>query len=231
MKILFISDLHLGSPLFKSDDTIIRLLGDSSYDKIVILGDIIDTWEGTTERIVRRNKNIIKKINELSNVVIVKGNHDPSFEVLSEIFPNSYCVEHFEPHMEDDILITHGDDFDKLVTDYSFFAKMVFPVQWLFSRLGINPKAKIRNTLHSIACHREKKYYNDLVTDVEEHLVDKYKYHCKYLVAGHTHLPKLVNTGDITYVNCGDWVHNRTYAEYIDGIFTIRTEDGKDYFE
>ena len=226
MKILFISDLHLGSPLFRSDATVIELLSNDRYDKIIIIGDIIDTWEGTTNRITRNNKDIINKINGLSNVVIIKGNHDPSLEELSCIFTSAVLVEHRKPYMDGDMLMIHGDEFDKIVTKYSFLAKLLYPLQWMLTRIGINPNAMIRNIIHSIACHREKKYYNDLVLDVEENLVNKYKGNCKCLIAGHTHLPKLIVSEEFTYVNCGDWIHNRTYAECIDGVFSVKEENG-----
>lgn len=231
MKTLFISDLHLGSSLFKSDDIVMELLSDGSYDKIILIGDIIDTWESTTSRIVKKNKELIAKINSLNNVVIIRGNHDPSLDRMAKIFTNAPLIANREPYVDGDMLMIHGDEFDKLVTEYSFLAKLLYPIQLALSKLGINPKAMVRNTLHSIACHKEKKYYNDLVTDVEENLANKYKSSCKVLIAGHTHLPKLIIRDGFTYVNCGDWVHNRTYAECIDGKFTIRKENGDDFFK
>ena len=60
---------------------------------------------------------------------------------------------------------------------------------------------------------RDKKYYNDLILDVEKNAVEKYK----HVVMGHTHFPKINKTDQHTYVNCGDWIHHGTYVEY-DGI-------------
>ena len=63
MKILFISDIHLGSALFKSSAVIMKLLSDDSYGKIVIIGDIIDTWEGPIFKTIKDNQELINKIN------------------------------------------------------------------------------------------------------------------------------------------------------------------------
>ena len=48
-----------------------------------------------------------------------------------------------------------------------------------------------------------------------------YKYKYDYIIIGHTHLPKLIVEDDYIYINCGDWVHNKTYAIYEDGDFRL----------
>jgi UDP-2,3-diacylglucosamine pyrophosphatase LpxH len=225
MKNLFISDLHLGSPLFKSDNKIISLL-DDKYDNIYIVGDIIDVWEDCSKFIIEDHKELILKINSLSNIKIVKGNHDPSIDKLKKIFPLSEISDCFS--FKDYIFscaIVHGDEFDKLVTKYSWLAKLLFPIHWILQRLGLNIKAFFRKLFYSVSSKRNKKYYTKLVSDIEKNLIKKYRLVYNYIVCGHTHFPKIVNINGFRYINCGDWIHNRTYVIYNEGEFTLMGEN------
>ena len=225
MRILFLSDLHLGSPLFKSENKILSLL-EEEYDKIILVGDIIDIWENDLVSIVCDNQNLLKKINTLNNVIIIKGNHDPSITALESVFYQKDVNDRFMLKVDNkSILVIHGDEFDCLVTKYSWLAKLLFPVHWLFERLGVNLKGWFRDLYCSISSKRDKKYYNALVLDMERELFNKYKglYDC--VVVGHTHLPKIIQEDGFTYVNCGDWVHNKVYVIYEDGQFILRGEE------
>jgi UDP-2,3-diacylglucosamine hydrolase len=221
MKFLFLSDFHLGSPLFESTDKVISLLNDD-YDVVFLLGDIIDTWEGYVWYIVDKNYKLIEKLNSLNNLVIIRGNHDPDLEELQRVFPNKIVNVDYEFHDGDKVgIVTHGDEFDHTVTKYYWLAKLFWPINWLFERLGINIKAFFRETYHSLAVKKDKKYYNDLILNVEKELVNKYKNKYHYIVVGHTHMPKLIVEDDYVYVNCGDWIHNKTYVIYKDGNFRL----------
>jgi len=221
MKILFLSDFHLGSPLFKSENEIFSLLNDD-YDVVFLLGDTIDTWEDDLWSIVTKNNMLLRKLNSLPNLIIIKGNHDPDLDDLSRVFPAKEVVWSYE--FEDNGkkgIVVHGDEFDHMVTKYSWIARLLWPINWLLERVGINIKAFFRETYHSLAAKREKKYYNDLVLTVEKEIVNKYKDKYDYIVIGHTHLPKLIVQDDYVYVNCGDWIHNQTYVIYEDGNFEL----------
>ncbi len=221
MKFLFLSDLHLGSPLFESAREIISLL-DKDYDRVFILGDIIDEWEDDVESIVADNKSVIDKINELDNVVVIKGNHDPTISELKVVFPNKEVIDCYELNYDGkSMIIMHGEEFDHLITNHSWLARLVFPFYWCCERLGFNLKGCLRQLFHSIFAKIEKKHYNDLVLDTEENLVNKYKDKYDYIVVGHTHLPKLVKGTDFTYINCGDWIYHKSYVEYEDGQFKL----------
>lgn len=221
MKLLFISDLHFGCPLFRAYRKVMSIL-DGEYDKIFILGDIIDTWEDTTENIVIDNKRIIAKINSLDNVVIVKGNHDPSMFQLGRIFYNADIVLSYKCEVDGKTMImVHGDECDDLVFKHSWLARVLFPIHWVCERFGINLKGFFRELYYSISMKVDKKYYNDLVLDIEKDLVSKYKDKCDCLIFGHTHVPKLGSKDGTMYVNCGDWVWSDTYVVYKDGMFEL----------
>jgi len=222
MKHLFISDLHLGSPLLKSHGLILNLL-EGPYGVIFLVGDIIDTWEKPVDDIVNDpvDGTVINTINELSKtktIIFIQGNHDPDLADLSRIFPNVQVLGHrYILDMEHNglkIVVIHGHEFNETILKYSWIAKLVWPIQWIFERFGWNIRGWLRTLFHSIAAKKQNKNYNDIVLDIEEQVVEMYKDH-SYVIMGHTHLPKLVEREERpSYVNCGDFIHNQTWVTY-----------------
>jgi len=211
MKNLYLSDIHLGNPFFESKDYIIKLL-DNEYNKVFLVGDTIDAWEENVDSIVEDYKDLIDKLNSLDNLIVIKGNHDPSLEDLKIIFPNGVvCNDYFDE--DNNTLAIHGHGFDKLIIEYSWLAKMLYPIQWSFERFNIDLSYFFRNLFYSIAAKKEKKYYSKLVLDIEHEIVFSYVRYDSVIV-GHTHFPKIVNNENVNYINCGDWTHSCTYIEY-----------------
>lgn len=221
MNLLFISDLHLGSPLFRAENKVLSLLN-GEYDRVFILGDVLDVWENDLDSIVFNNKRIIDRINKLDNVVVVKGNHDPSIYELSSVFYNAIVCPAYRCSVDGKIMVmVHGDECDELIIKYSWSAKLLFSIHWICQRFGLNIKGFFRNLFHSVSMKVDNKYYNELVLDIEKDLVSKYKDGCDCLIVGHTHFPKLIQRDNIVYINCGDWIWNRSYVVYKDNEFKL----------
>lgn len=229
MNYLIISDLHIGSPLFTKKKEVMELVNSEIYDKIIVNGDIIDTWETWVS--ISSKHPIVKLLNTISNmtpirkVIIVRGNHDPKFDELKSIFRCCEVVESytFKLDNDDECIVMHGHQFNDIIRTYDNVAKMMFPIQWIFERLNINISLGLRELYHSIAAKIQHKYYNDLILDIEKTAVNKYKDKYKYIFLGHTHFPKLVTSKETTYVNSGDFIHNNTYVEIIGGVISINT--------
>lgn len=214
MKILIISDLHLGSPLFNKKSEFISLIKSPTYGIIILNGDIFDVWEEDADKIAKHNQRAIAAINEVSQekpVYFVRGNHDPDDEDIKKITPHVIIVSQYSIG---DLFVIHGDEFDPLVTKYSWLAKLLFIPHWIGERLGLNIKAFFRELTNSISNKRDEDYYKDLVNDVNNEAIKKYKDRCKILVLGHTHSPEIVKTPECVYINGGDFIHNYTYVEF-----------------
>lgn len=220
---LFISDLHAGSPLFKYRAYLTSLIEDSKYKNIVVVGDILDVWEDSLEDILNMNISVVEALrNSAKNIYIVKGNHDPSHYDLRLVFPNAVVVE--KSMVIDDMVIVHGDEFDDLIIKYSSIATFLHHIHWVFERVGINLKAFFRNLFYSVSDKIGKDYYDTLVYDIMDKVITKYKNQGRVIITGHTHMPMIANHIDhrgIKYINCGDWVHNFSFVEFIDGNFTL----------
>lgn len=218
MKILFLSDLHLGSPLSDCDREIINLINNPKYDLIYLVGDIIDEWEDSVENIVESHRDLMDTIkNSPNRVKIVVGNHDPDIVRMSSIFDVNSVADKF---VIDDIMVIHGHQFDYKIKDYLWFYHLVFPIHWVLERLGINFKGFFAELFHSIAAKRDKKYYDDLVLDIEKEAVRKYN-DFRAIVMGHTHLAKITD-GQTIYINCGSMTYQKTYVDYDGETFFLR---------
>jgi len=217
MKTLVISDIHLGSPLVDRKLELMNLMKLNKYDTIVLNGDIFDIWEKSFNKILIENLDFVKLLHRLSKektVYFIVGNHDPYIIEIEKLFPNMKVLRELKI---DDILIIHGHEFDDLVTKYSWFAKLLFVPNWISERLfHINMKAWFRELFYSIANKKGKKYYSELVGDIEREAREHYKNRCRYLIMGHTHNPKRVDEDNFSYINCGDIIHNKVCLEFDD---------------
>jgi len=221
---LIISDLHLGSPLFNKKYEFLKLIESPKYDIIFLNGDIIDIWEKKLKDIVKDNSTIIDTIKLISRkkpVYYIIGNHDPKIEELLSIFPDVKLVPMFQ---DENLCIIHGHEFDEFISKYSWIMKILFIPHWIGERFGLNIKAFFRELSQSIANKKNKSYYKDLVNDIDNATINKYKRKCNFLITGHTHDPKIIKTTNLTYINDGDLIHNYTYVEFniLDKTFELK---------
>ena len=80
MKTLIISDLHIGSKGCKTDE-ILELLKDESFERYILVGDIIDgwalkngaKWKKDCTKIFRK---FMKRSEKGTEVIYIRGNHD-----------------------------------------------------------------------------------------------------------------------------------------------------------
>lgn len=215
MRYLFISDFHLGSPLFSREYALTRILLDG-YDKVFLVGDILDIQEAPLDAIISEYHYLISLINQLDNVIIIKGNHDPSIGDLSKVFTNAMVRDSYT---DDFGIVTHGDAFDKFLGTLLYTVS--FKAFYVFERLGINTKMMVRNAYARILSLVKNKPLDSLLFHYEINVVKHYGNCFDNIVMGHSHLPKIVDCGNCKYINCGDWIHNKTYVEYVDGEFKL----------
>lgn len=212
MTTLVISDIHLGSPLFVKKNSLIKLLKSTAYDKIILNGDIFDVWEKKFNDILLDNFDIIKTLqveSKIKNIYFIVGNHDSDPEEIKKVFP---FITVLNKLIIDDMLFIHGDQFDSMVYKYSRLAKLLYIPHWICQRIfHINIKSIGRKLLNSISNKKNKPYFDELVGTVELESISFYKDQCRYLIMGHTHVPKIIKSDECDYINCGDLIHNNVY--------------------
>jgi UDP-2,3-diacylglucosamine pyrophosphatase LpxH len=238
---LFLSDLHLGTKGCQAD-RLLEFLRLHEADLIYLVGDIVDGWQLRAGWYWPQSHNdvvqkILRKARKGARVIYVPGNHD---EFLRDYYGTHFGgVEVAETaiHQACDgrrYLVIHGDHFDMVVKharwlaylgDYAYTSALIlnrvfnagrrafgFPYwslsQWL--------KLKVKNAVSYIG-----EYERTLVAEAHRHDVSG-------VICGHIHHAAIRDmpgaTGDVRYVNCGDWVESCTaIAEHFDGRLELIT--------
>jgi UDP-2,3-diacylglucosamine pyrophosphatase LpxH len=219
-KIIFISDVHLGSK-GSNPKELYKLLNKEQPQKIFIVGDFIDGWL-LKKRFhwTKDSTDVIRKILSYSNkgteVVYITGNHDDFLRSYSPInFGNIKIVDEWEWN---GYLITHGDLYDGVVQ-----------LKWLgiIGSYGYELALSIDRGLKRVGYKKSfSKMVKDkvksavkFITDFERQLA--YQAHSRGLkgvICGHIHKPEnkkiKIKNKTIHYLNCGDWIENNSYISY-----------------
>jgi UDP-2,3-diacylglucosamine pyrophosphatase LpxH len=219
-KIIFISDVHLGSK-GSNPKELYKLLNKEQPQKIFIVGDFIDGWLLKKRFYWTKDcTDVIRKILAYSNkgteVVYITGNHDDFLRSYSPIdFGNIKIVDEWEWN---GYLITHGDLYDGIVQLKwlgiigSYGYELALSIDRVLKRLGYK-KSFSKMTKDKV------KSAVKFITDFERQLA--YQAHSRGLkgvICGHIHKPEdkiiEIKNQPIHYLNCGDWIENNSHISY-----------------
>jgi UDP-2,3-diacylglucosamine pyrophosphatase LpxH len=231
---VFVSDIHLGTKISQAD-TFLDFLRDNDFDRIYLVGDIIDMSA------IRRNfywnekfNTVLQKLLRLarkgSSVVYVIGNHDIYLEFfLAEHFGNIELKERTVHVTADGVkcLVMHGHQFDGVIKemgwlywlgdtmyDIALFLNRILNIfrrlfgldQW---SLSLYLKTKVKNAI---------KFINDY-EQLVVHELRKSQPDAKVVIAGHIHMSADKDISGIRYLNCGCW------TEFCSAV--VEHEDGR----
>ncbi|MEX2589188.1 MAG: UDP-2,3-diacylglucosamine diphosphatase [Chitinophagales bacterium] len=242
-KVFFVSDIHLGTPDFKSSrEREIKLVQwfehhETQAAAFYILGDLFDFWFEYSEVVPKGYVRILGKLADLRDkgipVYFFTGNHDlwmfGYFEKELDI-PVYKAPQRLEINNKK-FLIGHGDGLGP--EDHGFKRmKKIFThpyCQKLFSFLHPDIGIKIANfwsrrsrlsngeiPLETFNGKENEWLYCYADKKLEEEYFD-------YFIFGHRHLPldlKVKNKSQ--YINLGDWLNYYSYAEFDGENLTLK---------
>ena len=195
-KAIIISDLHVGSRYFLCRNFKRFIGGISDEYEIILNGDIIDNPYEKLEPSHQRALDLIKQHSYDQKVVWVRGNHDNGYvpkEFGKVLFRRFYAFGK-------DLLIVHGDDFDRIMPRNQTFMKIFKLMHQIRLKLGARP-------VH--VAHYAKKWailYNVLRYHVMTNAVNcALENGYEAVTCGHTHYPEDKIINGIRYVNTGAW--------------------------
>jgi UDP-2,3-diacylglucosamine pyrophosphatase LpxH len=228
---VFISDVHLGFPGC-SAEYLLDFLESTRCANLYLVGDIIDFWHlrkrhywpEAHSRVVRA---ILDKARSGTRVVMVPGNHDEALRPYDGMKIGPVEVRDHLVHETPDgrrLLVLHGDQFDSVVRCSPLLAMIGSSLYGLL--LGMNRwinavRRRLGKDYWSLAAYLKNKVKNAVqyigrfeeavVTAARRERVDG-------VVCGHIHRAEITRLGNITYMNCGDWVESCTaLVEHFDG--------------
>ena len=229
-KTIFISDIHIGSAGCLADDCL-RFLKENSAQQYYLVGDILDLkLLGKGLRWNKHNNNLLRWILKKSNkstVIYIPGNHDEEFRELGDTSLGGIQVKLTDIYTAVDgkrYYITHGDEADSVVSLHPKIA-MIGSIAYellIILNIQVNRLRSVLRLKHwsfsEFIKHRVKdaiKY----VTHFEDIIISKTKeFNCDGVVTGHIHTPACKIISGVLYLNCGDWISNRSaIVEHHDG--------------
>jgi len=226
MKTLVISDLHIGSKGCKTEK-VLDLLRDESYERYILVGDIIDGWLFKKyKKFSYDHTKVIRRLLKLSKdreIIWVAGNHD---EFLRKYLPLELGnIKVVDEWVEYGTWFCHGDKFDGIVQLKwlgmlgSLGYDLAISLHMVFKKLGL------KRSLSKFLKNNVKAAVSFMVDFENEMVRQAKKRNCDTVVCGHIHTPadKIIN--GVRYLNTGDWVENCSYITYFSqhGSFTLCT--------
>jgi UDP-2,3-diacylglucosamine pyrophosphatase LpxH len=222
---IFISDVHLGTRGCQAE-LLLDFLRQARCQRLFLVGDIVDGWklksgwawpEAHTEVV----QTILSMARAGVQVVYVPGNHDDRLRDFCGAHLGGVVVARDAVHTAADgrrYLVTHGDEFDGIVThakwlallgDYAYRALLVLNTRWngVRRRLGLGywslsayVKLKVKNAVQFI---------DDFERAVSE---EARRRGVDGVICGHIHHAELRDIRGVLYINDGDWVESCTAA-------------------
>ena len=235
MRKIFIADAHLRNPEDANYRTLIRFLDTlpPDTDTLYLLGDLFEFWIGDPHPVYGHYREIIDCLKGARGrgvrIVYFEGNHD--FH-LDRFFSRELQAE---VHRAGAILqigvervyLCHGDQINR--EDYRYRAfRLVFhsPVVKalvpLFSRRLADHAAKTLS-VRSSRQHAARRAVWDYRQILDSFAVGLFASGCTAVITGHYHLPIFQRSGGHTFIALGDWISQFSYAQWLDGEFTLET--------
>ena len=232
---VFISDIHLGTRGCQAD-MLLDFIRHMECEQLYLVGDIIDGWKLRSGWYWPQSHNdVVQKILRMARkgvkVTYVPGNHDEVVRDFCGVHFGGVVVARDAIHETADgrrYLVTHGDEFDGVVTharwlafvgDYAY--RMALLVNTLFNRvrrrLGFGYwsvsaylKTRVKNALQFI-----ENFEAAVAEEARRRGVDG-------VICGHIHKAEMRWIDGVEYINDGDWVESCTaLAEHPDGRLEI----------
>jgi UDP-2,3-diacylglucosamine pyrophosphatase LpxH len=245
LDVVVISDVHLGTYGCKAKE-LVAYLKSINPNILILNGDIIDGWQFSKRYFPATHMAVIKEILNLmmkgTRVFYITGNHDEQLRKYTDFHLNNFTLtDKLVLEINNKMTwIFHGDVFDNTTKGSArFWAKLgsngygmliVFNrfINYLLKSVGKERVSISKKIMAGV--NKAIIKINDFEQTAAELAIEK-KF--DYVICGHIHRPqqKVVQTasGEVTYLNSGDWVEHLTSLEYHQQEWKIFTYDEKDF--
>jgi UDP-2,3-diacylglucosamine pyrophosphatase LpxH len=227
---IIVSDLHLGTKDSQTKE-FIEFLENNPTKLLILNGDIIDGWALNRGSKWKKKHtkviNFLLKLSKSTHIIWIRGNHDEfieefigfkfgNIEILNDYIIRSVEWVEFDTYEIKRYYIFHGDSIDIFIAKYKWLAKIgsigydiaLWCNRWynryrLWRKLPYQSISKnIKSTVKTAV-----NYINDFETTAVKMANKK---GCDGVICGHIHQPSDRRIEGSRYMNCGDWVENRT---------------------
>ena len=242
--IVVISDVHLGTYGCHAKE-LLKYLKSIKPNQIILNGDIIDIWQFSKrywpETHMKVLRKLMKFVVEGVPVYYLTGNHDELLRKFADIHMGAF-------HLQNKLVLEldgkkawffHGDIFDVTMQHSKWLAKLGAVgydslilinslANWF---LGLFGKEKMSFSKKIKAAFKDAVKFINSFENTAADLAIENGY--QYVVCGHIHQPEMRTianeSGEVLYLNSGDWVENLTALEYQDKAWKIFKYDPKEF--
>lgn len=244
LDIAIISDVHLGTFGCHAKE-LLQYLKSIKPQILILNGDFIDMWQFKKSYFPKEHMQVIQQVMKLSvkgtKVYYITGNHDDALRRYTDFSTGNL-------HLRDKLIlqlngkkywIFHGDIFDVFIRYSPWVAKLGSKgYDWLILINRFINRIRVKLGKPSMSFAKKIKYGVKeavrFIADFENtaiRLADEQGYDA--VICGHIHRPVIRNvqtkSGEVIYLNSGDWVENLTALEYKWGEWSIYHYDEMDF--
>ena len=233
---IFLSDIHLGTRACQAE-RLVDFLRAYEAENIFLIGDIVDFWSMSRSIYWTPAQNtfvqkILRRARRGERVIFIPGNHDEALrEYVGIAFGDIEVLTEHVHQLADGrrFLLLHGDEFDQITRHhrwvavlgdvaYNLLVRLNGLLSWMRRRMGISGYW----SLAGYAKRRIKKALQ-FIFDFEDSAVHSARQRgLDGIICGHIHSATIRQIGELTYVNCGDWVDSCTaIVEHSDGSLEL----------
>lgn len=208
---IFLSDIHLGSNLCRSEE-LLEFLDHVKSDYLYLVGDTVDFlhlyehhgWSRDCNLILRR---FLSKVRKGTKIRICIGNHDAFLGMVHGFNFGDIEIDYSFIHsgIFMDYMVTHGDIYDPNLR-HDFIVKIL-----AFFYMHFHEYPFIKRFKSWVDYRVERS------VDVDGMVADAEVHGAAGIIYGHTHKPIYRDKSRI--INCGDWMEHSTAL--------LETEDGE----
>jgi len=206
---LFISDLHIGSPVCQSEK-ILKVLESYNFETLYIVGDTFD--DKCPTRLNKKCWKVLTKIRSITKnkkVYALKGNHCREIIDWMGEFLGCEVIESIDIEIDQkNFLVIHGDCFDDVITKYSRLSYIAGKLYYYLQKIDLEFCLKIKSKF---------KFLSKCNAQIQKNAIDHCaKNHYKGVILGHTHDKADFEKGGVRYVNLGCFVEKTCSYATID---------------
>jgi UDP-2,3-diacylglucosamine hydrolase len=241
MPAYFISDVHLGlGPKEQEkakEDQLLRFLRSilPSTETLIVVGDLFDFWFEYTTVIPKGFHRTLAALQEFTDrsipVHYVAGNHDFwmgdffETELGIQVHPDPFTL----PLQGKKVYLHHGDGLAQKDLGYRLNKPVhrnrfsISLYRWLHPDLGVRLARGSSRTSREYTSSKDYGEQEGMIAFATQ----KIREGNDIVVMGHRHRPLRLDLEGGVYINLGDWIAHRTYAELHNGTVSLRTWDGQ----
>jgi len=236
-KIYFISDIHLAFNITEAEQKkrkeLFAFLETITKDakELYILGDLFDFWFEWYHVIPKYWFSIIFHFKQMIKngitINLIKGNHDFYLGkfLKEEIGINCYGENREFIEKEKRFFVAHGDGYAKKDRAYRLLKKIIRnPVSIFLYKTFISADVGVQLAKWTSYSSRnwvpsKKEVWRD---EYYQFAKKKFAQGFDYVILGHLHAPDMKKENHKTYINCGDWIRECSYAVFDGQNLTLK---------